>query len=271
MTVLVNGIVEPQGLISVFDPMVIRGDGCFEAVRSYGGKLFQLKPHLDRMAVSAKALGIPLPSMADLTAWCEQVAAAAGDCSVRILASAGPPDAHPIVVVLSLPIGSMPDSLQLRSVSAPWHPAGAEWELSGVKTLSYAPNMAATRVAEADAFDDALLIGRGGQLLELPTSSIAWVVDGVLETPALDLGILASITRRVVLDLCDDLDIEVREATWTIDRLDKATEVMALSTVREVMPVVRVDDRRYGEGPTTARLAAAYRVAALESVSASAS
>jgi branched-subunit amino acid aminotransferase/4-amino-4-deoxychorismate lyase len=268
MTVLVNGVVEPDGLISVFDPMVIRGDGCFEAVRSYGGRLFQLRPHLERLANSARALGIPLPAMADLTAWSERVALDGGDCSVRILASSGKPDSHPLVVVLSLPIEPMPESLRLRSVPAPWHPAGAEWELSGIKTLSYAPNMAATRVATADGYDDALLIGRGGEVLELPTSSIAWVVDGVLETPALGLGILASITRRVVLDLCDELGIEVRDGTWSVDRLDEAREVMALSTVREVMPVVAVDDRRYGIGPTTAKLAVAYRDSALAAVSA---
>lgn len=267
MTVLINGIADPEGRISVFDPMVIRGDGCFESVRSYHGRLFRLNAHLERLARSAAALSIPLPAMGDLVVWSEQVAAAGGDCSVRILASAGQEGGHPVVVVLPVPMGPMPESLALASVPAPWHPAGVAWELSGVKTLSYAPNMAATRVATDAGFDDALLVGRDGQLLELPTSSVAWVVDGVLETPTLDLGILDSITRHVVLELCADLGISVREGVWGIERLDEATEVMVFSTVREVMRVGAVDALRFGTGPVTDQLAKAFRTAALAEVS----
>jgi len=268
MTVLVNGVAAPEARISVFDPMVIRGDGCFESVRSYGGSLFRLAAHLERLARSAAALEIPLPAMADLAVWAEQVAAGAGDCSIRILASAGADGGYPVVVVFPLPVPEMPVSVALKAVAAPWHPAGSAWELAGVKTLSYAPNMAAGRVAANAGFDDALLIGRDGQLLELPTSSIGWVVGGVLETPTLELGILASITRQVVLELCEQLEIEVREGVWGVERLDEATEVMVWSTVREVMPVTALDDYGFGVGPVTSRLAQSYRTLALSEVAA---
>jgi branched-subunit amino acid aminotransferase/4-amino-4-deoxychorismate lyase len=266
MTVLINGIADPDGSISVYDPMVIRGDGCFESVRSYNGRLFRLNAHLDRLVRSAEALHIPLPAVGDMVVWAEQVAAEAGDCAIRILASAGRDGEHPVVVVLPVPVEPMPESLRLASVAAPWHPAGAPWELAGVKTLSYAPNMAATRVAKDAGFDDAMLIGRDGQVLELPTSSIAWVVEGVVETPTLQLGILESITRRVVLGLCAEGDLEVREGVWGVERLDEASEVMVLSTVREVMPVSAIDERHYGTGPVTERLARAFRHAALAEV-----
>ncbi len=258
MTVLINGIADPDGVISVYDPMVTRGDGCFESIRSYGGTLFRLGQHLERLARSAAALEIPLPIQADIAAWAEYVAAEAGDCSVRILASAGQEGGHSVVVVFPLPVEPLPESTTLQPVAAPWHPAGAAWELAGVKTLSYAPNMAATRTARRAGRDDALLIGREGQVLELPTGSIGWLHDGVLETPELGLGILASITRDVVLELAAASGIPCREGTWTIDRLDAADEVMVWSTVREVMPVTAIGDQTYPVGAVTKQLAADY-------------
>lgn len=215
---------------------------------------------MDRLARSAAALDIALPARADLEAWSERVAADAGDCAVRVLASGGPDGAGSTVVVLPLAVPERAESLRLRSVPAPWHPAGAAWELAGVKTLSYAPNMAATRVAEQDGYDDALLIGRDGQVLELPTSSIAWVHNDIVETPALRLGILDSITRRVALELCAGAGIPAREGEWGIERLFEAAEVMVWSTVREVTPVSAVDHGSFDCGPVTTRLADDLRV-----------
>jgi branched-chain amino acid aminotransferase len=115
--------------------------------------------------------------------------------------------------------------------------------------------MAATRHAVAKGFGDALLTTVDGVMLEGPTFSVAWVVDGVVETPSLELGILDSITRRVLLDLASEFGLAVVESTWALDRLDDADEVIALSTIREIQPVARVGDRRFGEGPITADLA----------------
>ncbi len=135
-----------------------------------------------------------------------------------------------------------------------WHPAGESTELAGAKTLSYAPNLAASRRAAASGFDDALLLSADGVMLEGPTFSIGWVVDGVLETPALDLHILDSITRRVVLLLAGRLGVDVRQARFGLERLDAATEVMVWSTARKVMPVTAVGGRSFEPGPVTTRL-----------------
>jgi branched-subunit amino acid aminotransferase/4-amino-4-deoxychorismate lyase len=259
MTVLINGVAhaDDAAAISVLDPIVLRGDGCFEATRIYGGSGFRLNDHLDRLARSARALGIALPPVHEIVGWCETLAAEREDGVLRVLASTGPAG-EGTLIVMTHPLGEMPLSYRLEPVVVPWHAAGDDWVLAGVKTLSYAPNMAAGRIAVGDGFDDALLVSRDGAVLELPTSSVMWAINGTLETPSLDLGILESITRRVALELCADLGIGVVEGRFALDRLHDADEVMVLSSTKEVRSVVAVGERSYGRGPITASLSTAY-------------
>lgn len=243
--------------ISVFDPLVARGDGCFEALRSYAGRLIGLAEHLERLARSAAAMAIPLPPVPYIGEWARQVAAYQGDGVVRIYAS--DLDGGPNVHVLSSSLPPLHGELRLLEVVAPWHPAGHPWELAGVKTLSYAPNMAAGRVARAAGFDEALLVSREGLVLEGPTFTVFWLVDGVIETPTLDLGILDSVTRRIVFGHARAFGIRIQEGHYPSSRLDHAVEVAYLSSVTEVTPVVSVGDRLFQPGPVTARLARAYQ------------
>ena len=245
--------------VSIFDPMVGRGDGCFEALRSYGGRLFGLAEHLERLAHSAAAMEIPLAPIPYIGEWVRQVAAEQGDGTVRIFASADPPG--PNVYVFATPLAEILAQYRLLELSAPWHPAGDRWELEGVKTLSYAPNMAATRTAQAAGFDDALLVSRDGIVLEGPTSAILWSVNGAIETASLDLGILASVTRKIALSHARDHGIEVREGSYPLSRLAEADEVAILSSLKEVLPVVAVGERTFEPGPVTALLAGSYRAA----------
>jgi len=259
MTVLINGVAheDEAAAISVFDPIVLRGDGCFEATRIYGGRCFRLGDHLARLARSASALHMELPPLEHISAWCAEVGRERGDGVIRILASSGA-DGQGTVVVLSHPIPKMPVGYRLLPVTVPWHAGGADWALAGMKTLSYAPNMAATRTATADGFDDALLVSRDGVVLEMPTSSVIWVTNGTLETPGLDLGILDSITRRVVLELCADLGLTVVEGRFGLDRILEADEAMVLSSVKEVRPIVAIGDRVFTRGPVAATLGTAF-------------
>ena len=110
--------------------------------------------------------------------------------------------------------------------------------LDGVKSLSYAANMLASRLARERGFDEALLVSPHGRVLEAPTSSMFWVKGGEALTPPLSEHILASITRRVVIDVSG-----ARERECTLEELLAADEVFLASTVREVQPVVAVDDR----------------------------
>jgi len=128
--------------------------------------------------------------------------------------------------------------------------------LDGIKSLSYAGNMLASRLARERGFDEALLVTPHGRVLEAPTSSIFWVgADGALCTPPLDEHILASITRDRVLTLSD-----VTERPLTTDELLEAGEAFLASTTREVQSVAAVEDYDLGEpGPRTLGAAAALR------------
>jgi branched-subunit amino acid aminotransferase/4-amino-4-deoxychorismate lyase len=119
--------------------------------------------------------------------------------------------------------------------------------------------MAATRHAQGRGYDDALLISTDGVVLEGPTYSVAWVIAGVVETPSLSLGILDSITRRVVIELAGSLGIGLVETTATLTRLDVVDEVFLVSTIREVQPVTAVGDRGFQEGPVTEVIGQAFR------------
>ena len=118
--------------------------------------------------------------------------------------------------------------------------------------------MAATRSARRLGKSDALLVSKDGWVLEGPTFSVGWVRAGVLETPGLELGILDSITRRVLLEEAAGRGLTVVEGAFDLDRLLGADEAIAFSTVKEVTPVVEVNDRRYPTGAVTVTLVEAF-------------
>ncbi len=255
-TLLVNG--EPSdGLIPLTDSVVLRGDGCFEVLKSYSGTPFALEEHLDRLERGAAALGIELPGRSDITSWITRISEEVGDGAVRVVVSRGPAqgfEGEKVVAVFGHPWDRPQGPASLYPLEAPWHAAGVEWDLAGVKHLSYAPNMAAVRRANAEGFEDALLLTTDGMILEGPRSSVAWVVDGTLQTPGLDMGILDSITRRFVLDLAREAGIGVLEGVWPLSHLARASEVRVLSTIQEVRPVSRVGGMAFEEGSVTSVL-----------------
>lgn len=264
MRVIIDGIGvdDANAGISVFDWAFLRGLGVFEVARAYGTALFRLDPHLDRLARSAASLGIPLPDRAAIATDMARLAEENGSGHVRVILTAGGRDsltpAAPRVVIIWEPLMSVLDRVRVFPVVAPWHPATAESGFPGVKWTSYAPNMAVTDAVRAAGYDDAMLLTPDGVVLEGPTSSFAWVHAGRIETPSLDLGILPSITRDVMLECCGRLGLDVEEGRFSLDRVLAADEVMALSTVREVVPVARVGERVIPDGSITALVAAEF-------------
>ncbi len=132
----------------------------------------------------------------------------------------------------------------------------ARWLLGGVKSTSYAVNMASIRAAEAQGAQDAVWVSSDGQVLEAPTATVAWVTGGVLVTPPADeVGTLPGTTAHVALGM-SPVPVEVRRGT--VEELRAADEVMLLSSVRGVAPVVRLDGRdaggRCGDGAAAGRL-----------------
>lgn len=259
--ILING--QPSdGMIPATDSSVLRGDGCFEVLKAYGGEPFALEGHLDRLERSAGRLQIPLPPRSDIASWIERISSELGDCAVRVVVTRGSAVpgvvGGPLVIVFAHPWVVDDTPARLYPVVAPWHSAGVDWDLAGVKMISYAPNLSATRRALAEGFDDALLMTTSGLILEGPTFSVAWVIGGIIETPSLELGILDSITRRVVLDLAADLGVDVVEGKWGLERVAEADEVLALSTIREVQVVSRIGDHEFSTGAVGERLSGAF-------------
>jgi branched-chain amino acid aminotransferase len=226
----------------------VRGDGAFEVVAIYGGKPYAFEAHLARLQRSTNNLRLPV----DL----ESVRADAH----RLLAQAGSGPDHALLrimltrggrrLLMTEPAPPMPDHARVKTIT--YSPTRV---LDGVKSLSYASNMLASRLAREQGYDEALFVSPHGRVLEAPTSSIFWVKDERLLTPPLDEHILASITRALVIELTG-----AEERVCPLEELMEADEVFLSSTAREVQPVVAVDDRRFSpDGPVTTRTAKAVR------------
>jgi branched-chain amino acid aminotransferase len=241
-----DGRVMPaaDATIPATDEGLLRGDGAFEVIRLYGGRPFALDEHLARMARSAASLRMPV----ELDRVRDDVRG--------LLAEAGPVEALLRLVVtrggrrlaIIEPLPEYPDAIRLAVVT--YAPTRV---LDGVKSLSYAANMLATRLAQERGFHEALLVTPHGRVLEGPTSTFFWARDGSLRTPPLSEHILDSITRRRIMAA-----LEVREETCTLDDLRGAEEAFLASTVREVQAVAAVEEIEVPVGgPLTAAAAAA--------------
>lgn len=258
--VLIDGVAvsAEDAAISVFDIGFQRGYGCFEALRSYDGSIFRLGPHLDRLELSATKLRLPTPDRDSIATWCRSVAETAGESVVRVFMSGGTdprvPGTDSRVVVFAEAVRPDVSAMTVQVRTAPWHTDGDWSELTGAKALSYGFNLAASVAAQGAGFDDALLIGGRGHVLEGPTFSVGWISAGIFHTPGLEIGILESITRSAVIEVANRIGMRVIEGVYEIDDVMSADEVVAMSTVREIIPVVRIDDHEVPAGTGTQHL-----------------
>jgi branched-chain amino acid aminotransferase len=234
----VDGRISPvaSATVPLQDDGLYRGDGAFEVIRLYAGQPFALDDHLDRLERSAAAIELPV-DRAGLAAEIETLLAEFGsdDGQLRILITRG---GRRIAVTEPLP--EHQDSIRLATVT--YSPSVI---LTGVKSLSYAANMQATRLAQAQGAEEAVLVTPDGTVLEAPTSTIFWVSpQGALRTPSLDSGVLQSITRaRIVTEL------EVEEGSWPVADLRAAQEAFLASTTREVQAVSAIDGTELPAAP----------------------
>jgi branched-chain amino acid aminotransferase len=249
---ILDGTVLPadEMRIPARDEGLLRGDGVFEVMRLYDGHPFALDDHLERMERSARNMLLPIDIeavRADITALLE--AGQPTDGVVRVLVTRG---GHRIGFLEPLP--KLPDTLALKTIT--YSPTRV---LDGVKSLSYGGNMLATRLAERDGCDEALLVTPHGRVLEAPTSTFFCSLDGTtLVTTPLDDHILDSITRRRLLQCC-----EITERPIAADELPGIREAFLASTVREVLPVHAIDGRELAAVPGPLTSDADERVRAL--------
>jgi 4-amino-4-deoxychorismate lyase len=277
LAVLGHGVVDPsQPWLHADDAGVLRGRAAFETMRVYAGRPFRLDAHLQRLAGSADVLGLPAPEPARLGPLAVEAvsAAATPDCVLRVVWTGGREHDEQGVgfaLVTALPGGLEETRTRGVRLATLQLAIGAHarrsspWLLPGVKSTSYAVNMAAVREANRRGADDALFLSAEDFLLEGPTSNVWFVQGHVVCTPSLDLGILAGVTRDTLLAAARDRGLQVVEDAFAVDRLRGAAEVFTSSSVREVMPVVAVDDAQVGDGrpgPVAAQMQAALRAAA---------
>ena len=246
----VDGTVTPtaEAMVPMKDDGLYRGDGAFEVIRIYGGRLFALADHIDRLGRSAAAIELEFDRGA-LEGEIEALLAELGDADgqLRLIVTRGGRR-----IAATEPLPPHADAVSVATVT--YSPSVI---LNGVKSLSYAANMEATRIAKSKGADEAVLVRPDDIVLEPPTSSIFWVSsEGGMRTTALGAGVLESITRD---RLVKTLDVEVGE--WRVADLRGAREAFLASTTREIQAVSEIDGTELpsAPGPRTREAQDAFR------------
>lgn len=265
-----RGLADPdEPVLHADDDALLRGRAAFETLRVYGGRPFRLAEHLARMRVSAARLGLAWPGGLEELAAQALAAAGVADAVLRLYLTPGRERAgKPLSLAL---VSTLPPDLEERRtrgialVSLLGVRAEAPWLLGGVKSTSYAVNMAAEAEARGRGADDAVFVRDDGIVLEGPVTNVWWRRGRTLCTPSLDLGILAGVTRAALIEAAPGLGYEVREGAFATSDLTAAEEAFTSSSVREVMPAVSIDGFPIGDGvpgPAARALQAALREAA---------
>ena len=262
--VYISGKFVPQenAKVSVFDHGLLYGDGVFEGLRSYRGKVFRLRQHIVRLYESAKAIWLEIPISQD--AMCDAVNEAVRvnkieDGYVRLVVTRGAgtlgldPNrcSDPQIIIIADAITLYPKELyekglEIVTVSVQrTHPAALS---PRIKSLNYLNNILAKIEGLQAGCIEALMLNHKGEVAECTGDNIFLVRSGVLYTPPLEAGILGGITRDAVIEIAGDADIDVRETPLTKHDVYIADECFLTGTAAEVVPVVKVDSRTIGTG-----------------------
>jgi branched-chain amino acid aminotransferase len=277
--VSIDGVVHlpEEAKVSVFDRSFLFGDSVYETLRTYGGRLFAVRDHMDRLERSAERLRLRIPVPREtIVRWSEDVLRAAGnpETTLRIVVSRGVGEEYGLdrsldnpgtVVLIARPLQAPPDRVYevgLAAVVAKVRRNPPQALDPAVKSGNYLNSILAAIEARDAGADDAIFLDLRGDLAEATTSAVFLVTRGVLRTSPLETGILDSITRRLVLRAASRLGIPTDVSPVPERELREASEVFLASTVREVLPVTTLDHRPVGDGrpgPVTRRLAEALR------------
>ena len=284
--VYLNGafVEKDQARVSVFDHGYLYGDGVFEGIRAYSGRIFRLEDHIERLYRSAKAIflniGITPREMSDaVLETCRRNRLENG--YIRVVVSRGPGDLGidprncrdgATVVVIADKLTMYPASMYengmavITTATRRNSPAALD---PNIKSLNYLNNILAkvevNRAARAGGetpVGEGIMLNLDGYVAEATGDNIFLVTGGVVQTPPTYVGILEGITRNAVMELAQKLLLPCEERVFTMTSVYGADEVFLTGTGAEVIPVVKVDDRLVGDGrpgPITQRLITAFR------------
>lgn len=265
-----------EAKVSVFDHGLLYGDGVFEGMRSYGGKVFRMQEHLDRLYDSARAIHLTIPMPPD------ELAAAVyktlelnqlTDGYVRLVVTRGVGDLglNPYlcpkasIIIIADKINLYPAKLYdegMEIVTASTvrnHPASIN---PRIKSLNYLGSILAKIEGLKAGCNEALMLNINGEVAECTADNIFLIKQGRIATPHVNAGILDGITRRAVIELAQQAGIPVAETTLTRHDVYVADECFLTGSAAEVIPVIKVDSRPIGNGqvgPITKQLIAAFK------------
>ena len=272
-------VKEAEAKVSVLDYGFLYGDGLFETFRAYGGKIFRLSEHLNRLGGSAGRLAISPPSPALLEKLLYETLKRnrLKEALLRLTLSRGEgapglnpaPCERPTLIITARKFDGYPKDQYLTGVSgvivqARRHPAVAD---PALKSISFLSNVLAKLEAKKKGAFEGLFLNTDGVLCEGAVSNLFWIREGKLKTAAPAAGILEGITRMMILELAEKIKIETEEGFYPADDLFSAEEAFLTSSGLELMPLTTIDGKKIGNGrpgPVTQRLHQTFREAVNE-------
>lgn len=274
MIVYLNGeyVDHANAKVSVDDRGFLFADGVYEVARVYDGRVFQMQPHMERMAHGLRELRIrddvakEIPAIAERLL--DQNKLRTGDATIYIQVTRGaaprahafpPPETPPTVYVIAKPFKNHPAKYWTDGVAAVTVP-DTRWSRCDIKSIALLPNVLANQQAKDQGAFEAIFV-RDDVLIEGSHSNLWAVIDGVAVTYEQCGYILGGITRKLVLDRAGAVGITAKEAPIPVADLPKIQELFLSGTTTEIMPIVKLDDHVIGDGkpgPVTRKLQEAY-------------
>lgn len=280
MKIYIDGklVDKEDAKVSVFDHGVLYGDGIFEGIRAYNGRVFRLNDHLKRLEESANAilLKLPMPIKEIEQAILETIRAnKLKDAYIRLVVTRGVGDLGldmrkckfgATLFIIADRIELYPEEFYekgLTVITSTIRQKGLDQVTPGVKSLNYLANILARAEATAAGAQEAILLNATGHVSECSGDNIFFIKDGKIFTPPTSAGILVGVTRNVVMELCEKkLGVKVIERNFPRYDLYSADEVFLTGTGAEVIAAVKIDGRIIGKGvcgPTTKQLIGHFR------------
>ncbi len=237
------------------------GDGAYETIRVYDGWIFAFKDHIERLKRSLKVLKIDFPVNEEKIE--KEIMKLlklnrVKNCAVRIVITRGnglglpPPKGTPDISIMLVDIDKKIEDYQKKGIKAIFveNTRLYDFSIRGAKTINFLPNILASIEFEKMGAQEGIFVTHEGFVAEGTTSNIFFVKNGVLKTPHLDIGILAGITRKFIIEIAKEERIPVEEGFYKKEEVLSADEVFISSTTREIVPLVVIDEKKIADGKT---------------------